>query len=271
MLDFKLNNSQDSDSVLKKVLFDRPVSFLARPQMAMIVGKYSDLKSVNIIYEILIAIGFKPTIIADNEFKQTGLPAEIFMVSSDKKSYSNSDEIIMTINNCGSVLVLTGGEVNSALDLLLSRLAQNFKGLVASDNIALFGQPWVTQQKIAYGPTKKLIQSLGYKLSSETGLKLKAEYLRNIAELTAALLIAIDDKQALVIDANQESSVGVINSSEKIKLPDFSAIAVGLIAEKTPGSISKPTDYVLAAGNLYRNYYSKAGVEGLRSFLNSQF
>jgi hypothetical protein len=271
MLDFITNSNKDSDAVLKKVLFDRPVSSLARPQIAMLVGKYCDLRNINTIYEILIAIGFMPIIIADNDFKLTGLPADIFMMSKDKKSYANSDEIIMTINNCSTVLVLTGGEINSCLDILLSKLALSYKGVLASDNIAMFGQPWATDHKIVYGPTKKLIESLGYKLSKETGLKLKAEYLGNIAELTGALVVAVDDRQALVVDPNQKDSVGVINCADNIKLSDFSAIAVGLIAEKISGAISNPVDYVLAAGNLYRNYYSKEGAKGLKLFLNSQF
>lgn len=270
MVEFTHDDSKGNSSVIEKILFDRPVSSLARPNIAIIVSKYAELKIIFNIFEIFRTMGFIPILIADHDFKATGLPADVFMQSKDKRTYLNTDEIIHTVEGCGGVLVVTGGEVNSALELLLSRLASTYKGLIATDNITLFGNNWVSTNKFVFGGTKKLIKSLGYNLSDNDGLKLKAEYLSKISALTDSLILAVDGNQALAVSSKSMNSAVVVNCTGQIQPYEISAIAIALITEKTTSNNSL-LDYVLTASHIYREYYLQTGLEGMKIFLNSQF
>ena len=271
MLDIKINESSESDSVVERVLFDRPVSNLGKTNIAILVGRHARISTISLYYSIFVAMGLRPVIIADIEFKNSAVPADLFMISKDKKSYLNADEALESLLGCGTVLVLTGGEINSALGLLLSRLALIYKGTVVSENLATFEYSWKTASKIAFGTTRKLIQGLGHKTSSQQGLKLKAEYLWQVAEKTDALVMALDSNQAIALDGRDKNSIAVVNSTDNINIEDFSAIAIGLLSEKQSDKIVNPLDYFITAGNLYRKYYSKGGVAGLKTFLSSQF
>ena len=60
MVDYKHDDSLEIIKLQDKILFDRPVSDLARPNIALVAGRNSNLKDLSSMYEILLAIGFRP-------------------------------------------------------------------------------------------------------------------------------------------------------------------------------------------------------------------
>lgn len=271
MVEYKHDDSLEIIKLQEKILFDRPVSNLARPNIAVIAGRNAQLKEVSSFYEILLTIGFQPVLIADAKLQNLGFPADMLMYSKNNGPYINSDEIINSLLDFNTIVVITGGEVNSSLELIISHMAGQFRGTVVVDNIKLLNQDWLTSSKIVFGTTKHLLQSYdGSKLKTQ-GLNLKAEYLQSVSEKYHATLQAIDGQQCIVADHSRQDSVGVINCPNLISPYDLASLSVGLIAEKPSGSIANQMEFFLVAGHIFRTVLQKGGLDSLKKFLSSQF
>lgn len=271
MVGYKHDDSLEITKLQDKVLYERPVSNLARPNIALIAGRHAKIKDLSAMYEILLSIGFYPTLIADSTLDNLALPAELIMRSKNNGPYENTDEIIETVLSFNTVIILCGGEINSSMDLLVSHLARQFKKTVAADNIKLFEQDWLAPIKIAFANSKSFLGGSPIINSKAKGLNLKAKYLLDASKKNQAILQASDGQQSVIADYKNPNSVGVINCQGTINPYELAALSIGLMAEKPSHAISKPMEYFLVAGHLYRTIYQKDGLEGLRQFLRSQF
>lgn len=271
MVDYKHDDSLEIIKLQDKILFDRPVSDLARPNIALVAGRNSNLKDLSSMYEILLAIGFRPVLIVDSKLKNFGFSADIVMNSKNNGPYSNSDEIISSLLSFNTIVVIAGKEINSSLDLIMSHIARLFRGTLAVDNTKLLDHAWLTANKIAFGSTKQLLQNnIGLKTKTQ-GLNLKAEYLLEVSKKYSATLQAIDGQQSVIADHRLSNSVGVINCSVQINPYELASMSIGLMAERISGTVLNPIEYFLVAGHIFRTTFQKGGLANLKKFLSSQF
>lgn len=271
MVDFETTNFSTDSKVLDDILFNRPIKSVGRHRVALLVTRNASLRSIDKVYEIFKSFGLNCALVVDERLSIAQVPAEIVLKSSHKVSYSNVDEALELIQDCSALFVLTGGEINAAMGLLIAKLADRYAGFVLADDKQIFGQSWKKASKVVIGPTRKLLKDVKAPGSRESGLRLKADYLFGVSKIYDCSIIATDPNQALALNHENRDSVAVVNSEYQIDPMALSAIIFALLAEKATPIDGVWLNYILVAGYLYRNHYQKKGPQALGRYLNSQF
>ncbi len=266
--------SSDS-SEYSAIFYNRPVNKLNKSSIGIIAGKHVQLNSISAIYSIVMAMGHSPVLMVDSHHQPSAVPAELFLKSSNKLSYQNTDEAIELLGNCEIVFLIVGSELSSAMEIFVGRLLESYQGLIVTDYPKLLlGDDIDTPLRLCFANTKSLLavskQSYPKALS---GLNLKTQLLTNSSQLLGSGVVCVEDNQAIVIDSRGSHRACVINSSRHINRFELVAIIVGLMADKKPIMASNWLEYAQAGGFLYREVYSSdgGGPEALKKYLDSKF
>jgi len=270
-MDFKTSNFSENSQELKDIFFNRPVSSLGRPKVVLLAARNTTLSDISKVYEIIASFGHNCILIVDEKLKLAELPADVVLQSGKQASYSNSNEAVEQIENASALFVMSGGEVNASMEVLVSKLELQHIGFVQTDTESLINYSWDTNNKLCLSSTRQLLSGSRQSDSGTTGLKLKADNLFGLSEKLNSAIAAVDPNQALALDSRDKQNVAVINSDRTIDKVALSAIIFALLAERSRPLSSGWLNYVLAAGYLYRKHYFQSGPQGLRRFLNSQF
>lgn len=259
-------------SKIEDIFFKRPVSHLAKPKIGLLLGRHASLTDCNAAFEVLMAMGYSPLIVADSSHKLTGIPAEIFLVSTNKMHYSNSDEAISALEGCSMIIALCGREINSALELLLSKLAVEYRGFLVADSTTLDKHSWKAQPVMYFSAIKSILSQLKKRIEQSSGLNLKADYIREFSSQTGSIIMSVDESQALVADSSISADVMVINAGHKINKTAFAVLVATLLAESFGSYKLGFINYVMAGAYLYTESYEKEDrASGLKKFLEKQF
>lgn len=269
-MDINLDSRLDGSKELHNILFSRPVGIFGKPSISIILGRHTKLSELSIYYEVFDAFGINPVIITDHSLA-SAIPGSIVLKSRDSLHYQNSDEAMEVILNNKALLILTGSEASASLELFINQLSKSFNGFVVVDNKKLLKMPWGSDARLCIGDYSKLVPREKSKNQSISGLKQKSEELLALSQEYNMALLALSQAQAIGVCHRFGSEVGVINTKDQIIQSALTGILVALLAERDEPLDENWMKYVLASGYLYRNFYSKGGVQELRQYLNSQF
>lgn len=260
----------------RSIFFERPVNNLRRKNIAVLVGKNTSIFEIQQLYLIIQALNHRPILIVDENLRFPGLPADMYLLNNNKQVYQNSDEAIVRIGDCHSLIAGVGLELNSSMQLLLDKVIQSYHGLVilTDSSFKLPGfMDLLSPKSILLGSTKNLL-SLGSKRLATLknfGLLRKIELLYDIVLQYGGGLICAEKHQFLGLNSSTDR-VAIVNSKNLINPVEFMAIFVSLLSDTDRFSADTWQKYFLASGYLYKNHYQiKKNPLQIKDFLQNQF
>lgn len=267
----KLLRDEESAKI-KKILFERPISRLNSRSIGILAGRHAALKNINDMHAIISSLNHSQVIVAENDLKQHGVPAELYLQTAKKTSqyYENTDEAIETLNNCNFVVVGLDIEINSRLQIFLEKLisARPSPIIFTSESIGLFKiSPQLIDNRagdIIVANTKSLIELCNYlsipiNFKPEAGMYNKLGMMFDICKHTKSSVVCVEDYQILATDYKNSNQAVVINitNNENIKIDYYyTAVLASLLCDRADSQVDI-IDRLLTAGYLVRNSVSK--------------
>lgn len=260
----------------QSIFFDRPINSLRKKNIAVLVGSNTNIFEIQQLYLIIQAMNHNPILIADGNLRSLGLPADMYLSNNNKQVYQNSDEAIVRISDCHSLIAGVGLELNSSMQLLLDKVLKSYRGVIilTDSSFKLPGfMDLLSPNSVLLGSTKNIL-SLGSKkvVSAQNfGLLRKLELLHNIVVKYGGGLICADEHQLLGLNSSKDTAA-VVNSKNLINPVEFMAIFISLLSDSERPSVDTWQKYFLASGYLYRNHYQiKKNPLQIKDFLQNQF
>lgn len=262
---------------LQSVFFDRPINPIRRQSIAILAGRQTSLFEIEKVFEIIRAMNHHPIIIADKSLKNMGLPAELYLeVEKSQTQYRNSEEAISLISDCQMLIAGIGLELNSSMQLLLTRILDCYQGttVLTESTLSLAEiQDKLNPRALVFASTKGLLKNSNRlsRFSDQTGLSKKIEIISKLYSTRQTEIICVENHQIIGIDLSNQVSA-IINSEHHFDLSSFLAIFTNLLSDRQSPLSDGWLDYFFAAGYLYKEVYSnKNNPLDLKDFLNSQF
>lgn len=258
----------------QSIFFDRPISNLRKKDVAILVGRHTNLFSVQQVFEIILGLGHNPVLICDDKLREHGLPADIYLANNNQLVYENTDQAIERIFDSHLLIAGIGLELNASMQLLLERIINQVKSsVVLTDSaVKLPGiADNINNRQLLACSTKALlaIDKHSRKINS-AGLLRKIEIIIGLVNGTKANVLCMEDHQLLALDITSQKS-GVINSQQSIEPMAYLAILVSLLADRDQPFGPGWYEYALAAGYLYKTVYmNKKTPSALQEFLQDQ-
>ncbi len=223
MEDVKLIREEEND-FYQKILFERPISRLQARKIGVLAGKHAQLKRINDIYQIVLAMNHDIIFVAEEELKSAGVPADIFLYGGKKGTlpFENTDEAIHTLQDCSYIAVGMDIEISSRLQIFLEKLVNSRQAPIVftSESVNLFKiTPSLALKRkgdIFICNTKKLVELANYlhlpvNFTSNAGIYNKINLLKQLAEFLQANIICIENYQVISCSYTSLHQAGIIN------------------------------------------------------------
>ncbi len=256
------------------IFFNRPVGPLHRRNIGILAGKHTSLHDIERVYSTVLALNHYPIIIAEQQLKPLGMPADVFLVTRDKLRYENTDEALARLAECHIIVAGLGLELGAAMQLFMERVLQTFQTqTILTESVLSFPtlEKYLSSNRMLYASTKALLKlgNVATK-SNTTGLNRKFELLDNITSKLSANIVCIEKHQLLALDVGVPGKVGIVNSTDPIESTALLAILVGILADRPLPFETGWLNYALAAGYLYKEVYNLSSnpSEALKTFFD---
>ncbi len=249
---------ETSSDQYEKILFERPISSLQSRKIAILVGEHAQIKYINDIYQIILALKHQPIIIAERTTSSTLVPVDTYMEKSRLKSkplYSNADEVISSVNNCSYAVVGVDFEINSTLQLFLEKL------IVSRPSPILFNDESMVISRVSpdiflhrVGDTyicsivslSKFANNLGVanKVTESSGVLQKLQFMSELSSITNANIVVLADRQILATSSKQTNQ-GYISNFNIRKKTDLRGVVTAILVSLLTDSSSTQDDFLM--------------------------
>jgi hypothetical protein len=274
----------EETGLIKKVLFERPISRLQARKIGLLAGRHAQLKKINDVHNIVSILNHHISIIAESELRAANVPAEIFLETTNKQLllYSNSDEAISKLDGCNYCVIGMDIEISSRLQLFLEKLINSRTAPIffTDESINLFKispDLVLNRQNDTYVcSTKKLTElanflSISIDFNPKAGIFNKIELIRRLAEYLRANIICIESYQILGCSYTSKEKIIVVNlkNNNNKNVEYFYIPILACLLSDVPNPDKDIVDRMLTAGYLLRNsiYNDENVTSGLKKVL----
>ncbi len=249
---------ETSSDQYEKILFERPISALQSRKIAILIGEHAQIKHINDIYQIIVALKHQPIIIAERTASNTLVPVDTYMEKSRLRSnplYSNADEIVSNVNNCSYAVVGIDFEINSSLQLFLEKLiASRPSPILFNDESMVMSRvsPNIFKHRVgdaficSINSLSKFANNLKVlnKVSESDGVLQKLQFMSEVSSLINANIVVLGDRQILATSYKQ-SNQGFVSNFNFEKKINLSGVVTAILVSLLTDSSSTQDDFLM--------------------------
>lgn len=267
MEDLNIIRDDTHQTVISKILFERPISRLHARKIGLLAGRHARLKVISDVYQIVTTLNHDVILVAEEALKQHTLPADIFLQTNKtiSQGFGNTDEAFELLSECEYVVVGMDLEIGAQFQLFLEKLiAKRSAPIVFTNESIDIGKttPGLftnrsddlyicnTQHLLALARYIKL----PFTLQSDAGVLNKLNLLQLISHSLHATVVCIEDYQILTTThaAPKKAVVSNIKNDGHVRIDLlFTALLTSLLCD-THGSKNDILDRVVTASYLLR-------------------
>jgi|GEM_PF-2523615 len=266
-----IRESEQSD-IIKKILFERPISRLQARKIGLLASRHVRFKTISDVYQVISTLNHDPILIAESDLKKHIFPADIFLEPNKKlhSGFSNTDQAFEMLSECGYVVAGMDLEISAQFQLFIEKLAKLRSSPIIFTNESVEiakTSPGVflgRHEDVFVCDTVHLTKlakylGLGIELPNDAGVNHKLALISRLSTHLSSLVVCAEPNQLLAASYHNTSKAVISNFSDhstaRIDLI-FIAILACLLSD-TPNPSSEILERVVTASWLLRSVISK--------------
>jgi len=252
------------------IIFNRPISNLARLQIAVFGGRQHQLAEISQLYQTLGAMGISAQLYLEEKVIVPGMvPLGTFHLTTDRKTgkVSQTAEVLDRVRESNLAVFAPNVLLGSAMHILAERLLnETDTPIILTDEAVMLMSPQFAQtlrhrgNVVFFLSNRGMIQlanqlGLAVQIRSGRGVYNTLDIQESIVNATGAGIISYAHDVAVVLDSKNSTEAGIIHFSRPGQLDNqrgvFLAILAGLVV--SPGSgITNFMQKALTGGYLFQ-------------------